>query len=264
MQKHMPLAPQPVSLATSQRPEEQPDIHSSSDQYALRFAGPAGRYLLDRQRLALTTLLGFMGSAPLNVLDVGGGHLQTAEVLAAAGHAVIVHGSAPQCFLRLPALAARYPGRITQRVGPLSALPAADGEFDLVIGIRMLGHVNRWRELLAEMHRASRRWIVVEFASASGVQHLARPLFGLKKRVEGNTRHFRTYALDNVVSALRHTGARTTRIERQFVLPIALHRVLRRPALSEAAEAALARAGLAARIGSPVLLLAEREDAPTA
>jgi hypothetical protein len=45
---------------------------------------------------------------------------------------------------------------------------------------------------------------------------------------------------------------------RHFVLPIALHRAIGSPAVTRAAERALAAAGLRRLIGSPVTLVAER------
>lgn len=241
--------------------EDAPDIASSSHRYAQRFAGPGGRYLLDRQELGIERLLDTAAArAPLTVLDVGGGHMQTAPLLSRLGHTVTVHGSTAQCLARMNT----GPGSaLESRLGSMFHLPAADREFDLVLSIRMLGHVGRWPEFVAELCRVSRRYVLVEFASASGAQRLGRSFFGLKRRLEGNTRHYATFRVAEVERELRTHGFEPVAIERQFALPILLHRVLQRPVLSRVAEGMMERAGLTRRIGGPVLLLAERRGLGT-
>ena len=54
---------------------EQPDVETSSDGYAARFAGPAGRYMLGVQEAAVRSMLADLPPGA-SVLDVGGGHGQ--------------------------------------------------------------------------------------------------------------------------------------------------------------------------------------------
>ncbi len=69
------------------------DLDPSGDRYAARFAGPAGEYLLSRQTVALQ---GFLRDLPAaSILDVGGGHGQSARPLLAAGHPVTVAAAQP-------------------------------------------------------------------------------------------------------------------------------------------------------------------------
>jgi hypothetical protein len=223
----------------------------------LRFSGRAGAFLLARQSDGIARLLRQADGDIRSVLDVGGGHMQVASLLAPKGYRVVVHGSTAACLFRLPELARANPERLEGRIGPLWELPAADGEFGLVVAIRMLGHVRRWKELLAELCRTSSRYVLIEFAAASGAQRLAGTLFGLKRQVEGDTRKFWTYTVDEVSAELGRLGFRVVGVDRQFVLPIVVHRMLRHPVLSRAIERALAMVGLS-RFGSPVLLFAER------
>jgi SAM-dependent methyltransferase len=240
--------------------ENAPDIASSAEQYAGRFSGLLGLYLLERQEQVLNRMLETLSPALLDVLDVGGGHLQTSRLLAAKGHAVVVHGSTADCLRRVPALANVHEGRVRARIGSIFDLPAAAGEFDLVLSFRMLAHVSRWRALLREMCRTSHRFVLVEFASTSGMQRLSRLLFSLKRRLEGDTRHYATYSVRDIAEELGKNGFRVIAVDRQFTLPIIVHRILQRPALSRRAEEWLERAGITSRIGSPALLLAERRS----
>jgi hypothetical protein len=56
----------------------------------------------------------------------------------------------------------------------------------------------------------------------------------------------------------RRHGFAVTRVHRQFVLPIGLHKAIGSRAFTERLEGGLARLGLLWLAGSPVTLLAER------
>ena len=95
---------------------ETADIETSSEAYATRFAGQAGRYFLDVQtRITLDLLSGYEGA---EVLDVGGGHCQLAEPLLARGFQVTITGSDDSCgtraAARLPRQGRRAPWRVHQ------------------------------------------------------------------------------------------------------------------------------------------------------
>src|SRR3989304_7049322 len=77
---------------------EPPDIASSTDEYAARFGGPAGEYLLEVQNRAVMGLAHPWRGG--RVLDVGGGHAQLCGRFLDAGYAVTVLGSEPSCFIR--------------------------------------------------------------------------------------------------------------------------------------------------------------------
>ncbi|HEX6964893.1 MAG TPA: methyltransferase domain-containing protein [Gemmatimonadaceae bacterium] len=238
-----------------------PDVHTSSAGYRQRFEG-GGRLALVRQMDVVTQLLRAIGGrgVPLSVLDVGGGHAQLAGLLCGAGHRVVVHGSTPECFTWIAPLAQARPDRIAPCVSRLTALPFADGTFDLVCGIRLMAHVTDWRALLAEMTRVTRRYLLVDYPLYAGVQRFSGRFFALKHKVESNTRPFFLYRREEVAAELSTLGVHTVRAVGQLVLPLALHRALRAPRASLRIEHALERTGLAARIGSPVLLLGERSD----
>jgi len=70
-----------------------PDVATSSDDYARRFARPVGEWFLSVQEQACLDLVRpWRGGS---VLDVGGGHAQVAVPLAREGYAVTVLGSTP-------------------------------------------------------------------------------------------------------------------------------------------------------------------------
>lgn len=236
---------------------ETPDVHTSSSEYRRRFEG-GGRLALLRQEDGVARLLRAVGDAPLAVLDVGGGHAQLTEVLHRAGHRVVVHGSSPDCFAWIAPMVRADPDRVAPCVSRLMELPFGDGAFDLVCGIRLLAHVTEWKALLAEMTRVTRRFLLVDFPLYGGAQRLSGRFFALKKKIEANTRPFFLYRREEVTDHLQALGVRTVGAVGQLVLPLALHRALGAPRASLVLEKALAGTGLAASIGSPVLLLGER------
>lgn len=239
---------------------ERADVETSSEDYARRFAGPVGRYFLKTQEEAALRLLAPWPRA--RVLDVGGGHAQLAPSLVARGHAVTVVGSRPDCRERLdrelPA------GRFEFRVCDLLELPFPDRSFDVVLSFRLLAHEERWRPLVAELARVAGRAVIVDYSDTRSSNALYGPLFGWKKRVEGNTRTFITFRPGEVAAELaRHGFGRPVEI-RQFFLPMVVHRALGKAlgtaAPSRALEAVSSGLGLTRALGSPVILRAERED----
>jgi SAM-dependent methyltransferase len=240
-----------------------PDVETASDQYAGRFSGAMGRYFLAVQERMIMDFLG--GPAPRRVLEVGGGHAQLAPALLEAGHEVWVQGSTPSCAKRLAPLLARYPGRLRFVVSSLWSLPFPDRAFDAVIAVRLLAHVERLEPLLREMGRVSDGRVIVDFPPVFSA-NLGQPLlFGMKRRVEGNTRPFFCYHVRQLYPPLRAAGFGRFRVTKQFTLPMVVHRKAASPGLSAAIETVCRWAGLTRLLGAPSVLLAERlYDVPSA
>ncbi len=247
-------APERVAVGSREPHETRiADVETASEGYARRFAGPVGRWMLERQATLALGLIARAGTGPLSLLEVGGGHGQLTGSLRAAGHRVVVHGSRPVCHARL-----RRPGDGIPRVASdLWRLPFGAGAFDGVIAIRLLAHVEDWRALLAELARVAGRFVLVDFPVRGAVHRLAPALFGVKRRVEGNTRPYFDYRPAEVEAVFTGLGMRVAGVARQFALPMALHRALKRPGVSRSLEGMAERAGSTRRIGSPILMLAE-------
>jgi len=229
------------------------DLDPSGDRYAARFAGPAGEYLLSRQTVALQGLLRDLPAA--SILDVGGGHGQSARPLLAAGHPVTVVSSSREAWGQVAHL--DHP-RFKRHVGPLLRLPFDDQSFDVVLALRMMAHVGDWQTLLAEMTRVARRAAIVDFPLPGGANRAKPLLLWAKKRAEGNTRDYATMARRDVHACLDRLGFGVTGEVGQFVLPMVLHRMLKAPRVSHRCEAAMRAIGLDRTFGTPVVLRADR------
>ena len=226
-------------------------------------ADAGDRFILERHDRALRHLLAAMGGAFFDVIDVGGGLLSAAPLFAEYGHTVVAHADAPGALLRFPELARRFPERVSARIGPFHRLAAADGEFDLAISVGTIGYVDDWRGLLAELCRVSRRWVAIEFAAESGARRLARSVLARGRREAAPVPLVHEVPVASVEEELARHGLHPVAMERQFVLPIAVHRLLHDPVISDSMERALARAGVADYLGNPVMLLAERPRGPS-
>jgi 2-polyprenyl-3-methyl-5-hydroxy-6-metoxy-1,4-benzoquinol methylase len=230
------------------------DVETSSAAYARRFEGPVGRWFLDVQ--ARTTLELLRPRPGLAVLDVGGGHGQLTGALVEAGCDVTVYASAESGVERVREWVDA--GRARFRSGPLLRGPWPDGSFDAVLAFRLLPHVERWRDLLAELCRLSRQCVIVDYPTARSANTVSGALFGLKKKVEGDTRPFLVFRDAEIAGALAAAGFVPTARRPQFLLPMALHRGLGLAPVSRAVEAAARGIGLTRALGSPVILRAER------
>jgi len=246
----------PTRRADAHERIEQCDVHSSSDDYARRFAGALGQWMLDVQAgAALELIEPWRGGS---VLDVGGGHAQLAGPLCEAGYAVTILGSDDSCGQRPRKLLAD--SGVQFITGDIVDPPFAAAQFDIVLAFRMMAHVGDWRAMLRGLCRVARHAVVVDFATPVSINALAPLFFAAKRKVEVDTRPFRLQRRKDVQAALADEGFGCFRHIGQYVAPMALHRIINSPLLSRKVEGVLHGAGLAPRLGSPIVLRATRES----
>lgn len=230
------------------------DADTATADYATRFAGEVGRWMLDVQYRAVKRALAALPSGP--VLDVGGAHAQVAVPLARTGRPVTVTGSSPDCETWLRDRAGETPVAFVAAAS--LKLPFADRAFPVCLSLRLLTHSPDWRALIAELCRVAERAVILDYPSRHSLNRLAGRLFDWKLKVEKNTRPFHLFADGVVDQVFAGQGFRVTRRYRQFFWPMALHRMVRKRTVAQALEAPAAALGLTAHWGSPVVLLAER------
>jgi SAM-dependent methyltransferase len=243
----------PAVAEEIERETERPDLESSTDRYALRFAGATGEFLLGVQTRILMELMHPWPGA--RVLDVGGGHAQCAAPLARAGYRVTVLGTDARVFERARRLCGDSVDHI---VGDLLAPPVGDRSFDVVVCFRIMSHVSDWRELVRGLCRVAREAVVVDFPTPLSVNALAPLMFGWKKRVEQDTRAYGMMRTGEVQREMARHGFGDASVRPQFFWPMVLHRALGRPGVSRVMEAPARVLGLTRALGSPVILRAQR------
>ena len=242
-----------LSVQVADIGSDQPDLDPSTDRYAARFQGKAGAWLLSQQTDALMKLIG--DAPPARVLDVGGGHGQVVRPLLEVGHEVTVLATSDAALGRVGEMQS---DRLITKVGPILPLPFADRSFDFVTSFRIMAHIGDWSALLAEMTRVADSAVIFDFPIPGGANALEPLLFGVKKRLEGDTRRFETMRRSDVSACLTSNGFAPTRHIGQFVLPMVVHRKLKQPAISGVVERAFRAVGLSSAIGTPIVMRADR------
>ena len=229
---------------------ETADIETSSDDYASRFAGEVGAWLLKVQEEATLNMLAAYPNA--KILEVGGGHGQLTGSLIKNGYQVTVLGSAEVCKKRIQNFIDA--NLCSFEVGNVLKLPYSDKAFDVVISYRFLAHLNQWQQFLAELSRVAKHAVIVDYPTVRSVNSIAPYLFKLKKGLERNTRPFICYQEAELISFFELIGLKKAKRYPQFLLPMVLHRALKMPQLSRFLEGLSRLSGLSYLFGSPVIL----------
>ncbi|ESA35874.1 methyltransferase [Leptolyngbya sp. Heron Island J] len=235
-------------VATNGFPETA-DIETSSENYATRFAGAIGTWLLQVQEAATLKMLAAYPGA--RVLDVGGGHGQLTKALIEQGYDVTVLGSAEQCKVRIQSYIDQ--GQCDFQVGNVLDMPYADNAFDVVISYRFLAHVTQWQRFLKELARVANQAVIVDYPTVRSVNAIAPALFKFKKGLEGNTRPFVCYQEQDILNFYKSIGWHQSLRYAQFFWPMVLHRTLGKPKASSVLEQLPRRLGLTRLLGSPVI-----------
>lgn len=235
---------------------ETADIETSSESYAARFAGAVGAWFLKvQERATLRMLIPYRCGT---VLDVGGGHGQTTRALIENRYRLTVLGSSEACKDRIqPWLEA---DRCSFKVGNILELPFPDQSFDVVMSYRLLPHVMQWEKMISELVRVSRKCIIIDYPSLRSLNAISPVLFQFKKKLEGNTRPFRSFWERDVVKVFKPLGFHKADRYPEFFLPMVLHRILKWPRFSEVLENVFRIIGMTSLWGSPVILKFVREE----
>lgn len=221
---------------------------------AMRFSGPIGTMVAEAQE---RVLIGFLGDvAGRSILDVGTGTGRAAIVLARRGGRVRGIDASSE-MLEVARRRAEAAGLdVAFAIGDAHALAFEDRAVDAAVSLRVLMHTPGWEQCLSELCRVSRQHVVVDFPAAASVallQSLAR-----RSRLARDREAYRVFTLRTIRAAFAARGFVVTRVHRQFVLPIALHKTFGSRAFTRASEGMLRAVGLLHLLGSPVTVLAER------
>jgi ubiquinone/menaquinone biosynthesis C-methylase UbiE len=223
-----------------------PDVASSSHAYAKRFSSSIGEHFLKIQGNCLKEVTSsfFMDNPNPRVLDLGGGHCQLLDFYLKMGCSITIQGSDERSFQRAIDLGYDKNPNISFRISPLDKLNFEDYEFDLVSAFRLMAHVNNWRSFLKEMLRVSKEGIVFDYAKLYTTNILSPLLFQIKKSIEGNTRPFYCQSKGEVIKELRSLGCNSIISKDQFAFPMGLHRLIKKPEISQKIEETLSTIGL--------------------
>jgi 2-polyprenyl-3-methyl-5-hydroxy-6-metoxy-1,4-benzoquinol methylase len=229
-----------------------PDIESSTPDYQKRFSGKVGGWFLDVQNKATRAVLSKIdNSSSLDIADIGGGHGQNVGVITESGHHLTVIGSDESCKqLILPFV---DQGKIDFELGDLLSLSFEDRSFDVVLSYRMLAHLQDWKQHISELTRISDNLVIVDFPTIRSVNYFSGSLFGLKNKVEKNTRYYKLFSEQEVVDEFERNGFAPLCRVGQFFFPMALHRAIKIKSISAMLEAVPRFIGLSRYFSSPLI-----------
>lgn len=234
---------------------ETADIETATADYASRFSGPAGEFFLEKQT---DLTLSFLGDIPkATVLDVGGGHAQLAEPLVQNGYEVTVTGSDESCRTRLDQRIA--PGDFEYHTCDSLNLPFEARSFDVVMAFRLLPHVDRWQELLKELCRVADKCVILDYPDRRSANILYEQFFGMKKKMEGNTRPFTLFSRTQIRTELEKNGFQAPAFAPEFFLPMVIHRKLKNKTISSTVENVFKLLGMTHMFGSPIIFRSNRQ-----
>jgi SAM-dependent methyltransferase len=223
---------------------------------ANRFGGPIGQILLDDQEHVLGEFLGDVSGR--RILDLGTGTGRAAMALARRG-ALVTGIDASAEMLRVARARAQNAGlAVDFAEGDAHRLSFPDRAFDSSVCLRLLMHVPDWRTAVSELCRVTERQLVFDYpaaASAASAQAVwRRAAAKMGRKVEA----YRVFRQRAIAGELARHGFRIAGSHKQFVVPIALHKLVGSAGFTRSLERVLARAGIRHLAGSPVTIAAER------
>src|SRR4051812_17725096 len=221
-----------------------------------RFGGPIGEYVAATQARVLANMVGRIQDRP--ILDVGTGTGRAALLLARGGADVTAVDASEQMLAVARRRAAEENAQIHFERGDAHALQFDAKEFDVVVCLRVLMHAPEWRRCLSELCRVAERLVIFDYPAAASVALVEslsrRAVHALGVRTEA----YRVLSDRAIRDVLDQNGFRVRSVHRQFVLPIAFHKLIGSRRFTIRIETMLDRAGLLKRFGSPVTVVAER------
>lgn len=234
---------------------ETADIETASTDYASRFCGKAGEFFLEKQTAITLSLLKDLPKA--RILDVGGGHCQLAEPLVKNGFEVTVTGSNDSCRCRLDQRMA--PDDFEYFTCDSLALPFGDQSFDVVMAFRLLPHVTRWQQLLNELCRVAASCVILDYPDRRSTNILYEQFFGMKKKMEGNTRPFTLFSRSKIQAEMAANGFHQPLYRPEFFLPMVIHRKVNNTMFSVFLENCCKLTGMTHLFGSPIIFRSDRK-----
>jgi SAM-dependent methyltransferase len=221
-----------------------------------RFGGPIGELVASRQAAVLARFAGNLHGR--TVLDVGTGTGRAALLLSGQGARVTGIDASAEMLAVARQRAADRGASITFTTGDAHALEFGDRSFDVVVSLRVLMHTPQWETCLGELCRVSDGAVIFDYPAACSAAWLQSATRRALQRVGVKTEPYRVFTDRTIGAALARSGFRIEAIDRQFVLPIALHKAVGSRRFTERSEAFFEQAGLLNIFGSPVTVLAAR------
>jgi 2-polyprenyl-3-methyl-5-hydroxy-6-metoxy-1,4-benzoquinol methylase len=221
-----------------------------------RFSGPIGELVAATQSRVVANFVGRIHDR--TILDVGTGTGRAALMLARGGASVTAVDASEQMLAIARKRAADQGANIRFLIGDAHTLDFPDRSFDVAVCLRVLMHAPKWKLCVNELCRVADRLVIVDYPSKRSVAWLESKARAVMHALGLKTEPYRVLSHAEVVESFTKAGFRVRSVHRQFVLPIAFHKMIRSRRTTARIESILDRTGVLRIFGSPVTLVAER------
>jgi 2-polyprenyl-3-methyl-5-hydroxy-6-metoxy-1,4-benzoquinol methylase len=221
-----------------------------------RFSGAIGEMIAGTQARVLTNMIGRVKDR--HILDVGTGTGRAALLFARGGARVTGVDASEEMLAIARQRAAAQMVDVTFQIGDAHALDFKERSFEAVVSLRLLMHAPHWRRCVSELCRVTDRLVIVDYPSATSVALLESAARRVTHALGMRTEPYRVFTHGQIADAFDRNGFRIRSVHRQFVLPIALHKLIGSRRLTISVERLFDRLGLLRLLGSPVTVVAER------
>lgn len=235
------------------------DEKNAADYDEDRFGGAFGDWLRCSEVRVYRSLL---SGRPNSLLDVGAGTGKLSLALAADAEQVTSSDFAAPMLAIAKSDAERAGLRVRFVVTDAMNLAFGSSSFDTVVSSRMLMHVPEWRQALAELFRVARSTVIFDFPPTTSFAVVDVILKRVQRALGSETWTHRTLRISDVQREVERHGWRVVVARKDRFLPVALHRKLDDPALTERLESLCGRLGLRRLFGAPVTFKAVPVPAP--
>ena len=126
------------------------------------------------------------------------------------------------------------------------------------LSLRLLMHVPDWRRSMAEWCRVADQTLVFDYPALGSPASLQAAWRQVARKAGQNVEAYRTFSNGAIARELHRHGFRIIATHKQFVIPIAVHKLIGSAGFTRGVERALAGIGILGLAGSPVTIAAER------
>lgn len=190
------------------------------------------------------------------ILDVGAGTGKLSLPIIVQGRHVISLDASVEMLRIARKHADRNGVALESVVCDAQQLCFADNAFDCVVSSRTLMHVADWRKAVAELCRASRYMVVMDFPPVVSLAGLGYLLRRLRNLFSARAQNYRLFSTAGVVRELERNNFKVVELKKDLFFPIFFHRWLDRPSLSARVEGLCKTLGLNRLLGAPITLKA--------
>lgn len=227
-----------------------------------RFGDVVGSWVNDTDRRLISRIFGYMSQERMisaRILDVGTGTGRIALVLGRMGFSVTGIDASEQMLAVLDRKSKDQRIDIDIQQGEVMDLRFKDKSFDYSVSFMTIMHVPDWKKMLQEMCRVTAKGLLIQFQSRCSYAFFTPLIQPFRRKKNKVYQMWKFHQLKEVVQALSDNGFESAFIGKQFLFPVAFHRLLKNLDISIKLESWGRSSGMTRVFGNPVVIYASRK-----